>query len=96
MNSFYRRAGAEPDDVLQVGVLGPRGPCDDVTVARAKPGHAVLEDSPNQNSAPAKQSGQGRGHFTVAYRPVDRGNHAIVLMWGERMVYGSPFHVVVQ
>ena len=38
---------------------------------------------------------QGHGQYTVVYRPSERGNHVLVVKWGDQHVPGSPFHIVV-
>jgi len=37
----------------------------------------------------------GQGKYTVNYRPSERGNHVLMVKWGDKHIPGSPFHIVV-
>jgi len=73
--------------------MGPRGPLKDVQITlRNEPGQIFNGESADQE----RHNELRRGAYTVVYRPVHRGNHAIKILWAEKPVRGSPFHVVVQ
>jgi len=59
-------------NMLLVGVMGPRIPCEEVALRHT-----------------------GAGRYTVTYRPSERGNHVLVVKWGDKHVPGSPFRIVV-
>jgi len=59
--------------MLLVGIMGPRIPCEEVSVRHI-----------------------GSGQYTVVYRPSERGEHILVVKWGDQHIPGSPFHIVVQ
>jgi len=59
-------------NMLLVGVIGPRTPCDEVALRHV-----------------------GQGRYTVTYRPSERGNHVLVIKWGDKHIPGSPFNIVV-
>jgi len=59
-------------NMLMVGVLGPRIPCEEVALRHV-----------------------GQGKYTVTYRPSERGNHVLVVKWGDQHIPGSPFYIVV-
>ena len=59
-------------NMLLVGVIGPRIPCEEVALRHV-----------------------GQGKYTVTYRPSERGDHVLVVKWGDQHIPGSPFHIVV-
>jgi len=72
-NTFSVDTVAAGNGMLLVGVMGPRIPCEEVSVRHI-----------------------GQGQYTVVYRPSERGDHVLVVKWGDQHIPGSPFHIVVQ
>ena len=75
--SVYARTGSS---LLLVGVLGPAGPCSEVSVRR-------LTDINDANAA--------GGQYVVSYCPSVAGPHTIVVKWADQHIAGSPFNVDV-
>jgi len=75
--------------LLLVGVLGPAGPCNEVSVRRLDNTNNIY--SSDTNNATTDRSGQ----YVVSYCPSIVGPHTIVVKWGDQHIPGSPFNVNV-
>ncbi|CAG0910817.1 unnamed protein product, partial [Cyprideis torosa] len=71
-NTFNVSAEAAGQNILYVGVVGPKEPSNEVFVKHT-----------------------GRNNYTVNYAVHERGDHVLIIKWGDEHVPGSPFKVEV-
>ncbi|CAG0912725.1 unnamed protein product [Notodromas monacha] len=71
-NQFTVQADEAGQNILYCGVIGPKGPCDEVYVKH-----------------------QGKNQYSVNYVVHERGDHVLIVKWGDEHIPGSPFKVEV-
>ncbi|XP_071544150.1 filamin-A isoform X9 [Panulirus ornatus] len=69
-NNFTVNASTAGNNILYVGVYGPKAPCEEVYIKHI-----------------------GHNNYQVSYKIKDRGDHLLLVMWGEQHIPGSPFVV---
>ncbi|XP_063851785.1 filamin-A-like isoform X6 [Scylla paramamosain] len=67
-NNFTVNASGAGNNILYVGVYGPKSPCEEVYIKHV-----------------------GHNNYQVSYKVKERGNHILMVMWGEEHIPGSPF-----
>ncbi|XP_063851781.1 filamin-A-like isoform X2 [Scylla paramamosain] len=71
-NNFTVNASGAGNNILYVGVYGPKSPCEEVYIKHV-----------------------GHNNYQVHYKVHERGDHALIVKWGEDHIPGSPFTVNV-
>ncbi|KAF2347651.1 Filamin/ABP280 repeat-like [Trinorchestia longiramus] len=69
-NNFTINASQAGGNILYVGVYGPKGPCDEVSIKHI-----------------------GHYNYNVSYVIKERGEHCLIVKWGDDHIPGSPFKV---
>jgi len=69
-NQFTINAAQAGGNILYVGVYGPKGPCEEVSIKH-----------------------QGHYNYQVTYVVKERGEHMLIIKWGDDHIPGSPFAV---
>jgi len=69
-NNFAINASQAGGNILYVGVYGPKGPSEEVSIKHI-----------------------GHYNYQVSYKIKERGDHFIVVTYGDEQIKGSPFHV---
>jgi len=70
LNNFTVNASQAGGNILYVGVYGPKGPCEEVSIKH-----------------------QGHYNYAVSYMVKDRGEHGLIIKWGDDHIPGSPFNI---